>query len=148
MSDQTFTKDAAISTLTTGNTGGMVATWSISPTLPDGLSFSNGIITGTPTANQTASSYTITAVNTGGTATVSFDITINEAVAVLTMADQTFTKDAAISTLTTGNTGGVVATWSISPTLPDGLSFSNGVITGTPTANQTASSYTLSLIHI
>ena len=52
--------------LTLNNTGGMVATWEISPQLPSGLIFGNGTITGTPTVNASLVTYTIWANNTGG----------------------------------------------------------------------------------
>lgn len=75
----TFTTQAALSPLAPTNTGGPVGTWAITPALPAGLSFSatDGSISGTPTAITPATSYTITATNTGGTCTVSLVLTVN-----------------------------------------------------------------------
>jgi hypothetical protein len=59
--------------LAPANTGGAVVAWTISPALPPGLVFgaTDGTITGTPSAAGVAATYTVTAQNSGGTATVS-----------------------------------------------------------------------------
>ena len=145
IADQVLTRDSAMTPVTVSNTGGAVATWGIHPALPSGLSFNNGVLSGTPTVNLTQTQYTVYANNTGGSSTTTFDITVNEPVANLgSIADQTYIRDTAITNLVASNTGGAVATWAIHPTLPAGLTFSNGVISGTPTVNQTtAVTYTL-----
>ena len=53
--------------------------WSISPTLSPGLIFdtSTGEISGTPT-NITTSTYTVTAINAGGSGTGEVTITVND----------------------------------------------------------------------
>ena len=60
--------------------GGPVVNWAISPSLPVGLIFdtSTGEIWGTPSAVSTQTTYTISAWNTGGTATTSINITVND----------------------------------------------------------------------
>ena len=63
------------------NTGGTVNSYSISPSsLPAGLSFSTstGLITGTPTVTQAATTYTITATNAGGSSSRTFALTVND----------------------------------------------------------------------
>ena len=62
----------------TPTTSGTVSTWEISPSLPSGLSFTNGIISGKPFANQSTVTYTVYANNSGGSASATFDLTINE----------------------------------------------------------------------
>ena len=65
----TFTKDTALtSTITPSDTGGTVVTWSIDPSLPNGLNFdtSTGEISGTPTVVSASATYTVTASNSGG----------------------------------------------------------------------------------
>ena len=143
LSDQTFTRNASVGTILVTNNGGFVATWGIHPSLPDGLNFDNGTITGTPLNNQTAASYTIYANNSGGNTNISVNITINEPLASIALSHQTFTRGVDVGTVSVVNTAGQVATWSIHPSLPSNLAFDNGTISGVPTANQTATSYTI-----
>ena len=71
------TVDTAISSLTPTVTG-TVTSYSVSPTLPAGLSISTstGVISGTPTAVSASASYTVTATNGTGstTATVTIEV--------------------------------------------------------------------------
>jgi PKD repeat protein len=100
--------------------------------LPAGLSVdaTTGAITGTPTAAG-ASTVTITATNSGGTGSATLAITVDPALPVVTSP-----------TTLTGQVGVVITyqiTASNNPTaygatnLPAGLTFSNGVVSGTPT---------------
>ena len=84
VSDQSYTKDTQIPSLTlpqaTGGTGNL--TYSITPTLPAGLSFDNvtRIISGTPTTTQSDTTYTYTATDTlSKSTTITFSITIRDA---------------------------------------------------------------------
>jgi len=148
-SSNTYTTGVAISTWSPVNTGGAATSWSISGTLPAGLSFDSttGNITGTPTATQSATSYTVTATNAAGSGTTSITITVNAAAPAIsyTPSTNTYSVGAAIATLTPVNTGGAAASWSISASLPAGLSFntSTGVISGTPTATAATKTYTI-----
>ena len=151
-SDLTLTKDTnAGSTLPTINQfSGTVVSWSISPTVPAGLSFdtSTGEISGTPTAVTATATYTVTGTNTGGSATDSFTITVND-VAPSSVAYSpnsfTLTKGTAMTTVTPTTSGGSVTLWSVSPSLPAGLSLdsSTGAISGTPTAITSSAVYTI-----
>ena len=125
--------------------GGAVASFSVDPQLPEGLNFTNGTIFGTPTVNSTIVQYNITAINNGGSDYFLLNITILEPVAILA-ADSTqfeLTRNEDYMNLTLNNTGGMVATWEISPQLPSGLIFGNGTITGTPTVNASLVTYTI-----
>jgi hypothetical protein len=75
---ETANVNAAINGYTVTSSGGTVASYSLTGTLPAGLSFSTttGRITGTPTAAQTATTYTITATNTSGSGTATFTLTV------------------------------------------------------------------------
>lgn len=73
--------DNAVSLYSITNSGGNITSYSISPSsLPAGLTFSTstGLITGTPTATQSATTYTITAQNPGGTSSRTFALTVTD----------------------------------------------------------------------
>ena len=57
---------------------GTVTNYSVSPTLPAGLSInaSSGVISGTPTAPTASASYTVTAANAGGSTTANVTISV------------------------------------------------------------------------
>ena len=146
----TLTKDVAMTTSTPSSTGGAVVTWSISPSLPSGLSFdtSTGAISGTPDTITSSASYTITASNTGGSDTATITIVVNdEAPSSITYSPNSFTltKGTAMTATTPSASGGAVTSWSVSPSLPAGLSLdtSTGEISGTPTAVTSSATYTV-----
>ena len=91
--------------ITASNTN--VQTWGIHPTLPTGLSFTNGVI-GNSSVNSTTTVYTIYGNNTGGSSNTTVTITVNEPVANLgTIPDQTFTRGTAITNIVASNSGGL-----------------------------------------
>ena len=129
-----------------------VVTWSVSPSLPNGLSIdsSTGEISGTPTdLSTTPVTYTITATNSGGSASTTIDITINDIPALINHihgSPYTYTKSQftfAVHSPTAN--GGPVTSWSISPLLPSGMSFdtSTGEISGVPTIISPTTTYTI-----
>ncbi|MFM6976135.1 MAG: putative Ig domain-containing protein, partial [Sphingobacteriaceae bacterium] len=127
-------------TVATG--GGAIVSYSISPSvLPAGLSFSTstGVISGTPTALTSASNYTVTATNTGGTKSATFSISV----IVRPPLNLVYSPSSAspqfgqtITPMIPSSTGGAVANYSISPALPAGISLNptTGTITGFLTA--------------
>ena len=148
---QSVNVNSAISTVNVSNSGGAVNSFSISPSLPIGLTFNSGTgsISGTPSQAQSQRSYTITATNSGGSSSATFTLTVVVAVAApsisLSNSTQSVNANSAISTVNVSNSGGAVSSFSISPSLPSGLTFnsSNGSISGTPTQAQSQSSYTI-----
>jgi hypothetical protein len=81
---ETANQNVAINGYTVTSSGGTVASYSLTGTLPAGLSFSTttGRITGTPTVAQTATTYTITATNISGSGTATFTLTVVRTYAV------------------------------------------------------------------
>ncbi|MDB4919057.1 putative Ig domain-containing protein [Mucilaginibacter sp.] len=122
----------------------------LSAPLPPGLSFSSttGIFTGTPTTPFAATTYTITAYNASGnnSTTVTLSCPPNLSVPAISYNPpiNVFTIGTAIS-LSPIHTGGTPTGYSISATLPAGLSFSTstGIISGTPSIKSTATIYTI-----
>ena len=127
------------------NTGGPIASVSISPALPNNLTLNTttGEISGTPTAIQANTNYTVTATNAGGTGTaqISFSVVANPCPITLTYnpSGGVYTQGTAITSLTPTVTG-LANTYTISPAIPAGLNLNatNGIITGTPSAVQSA----------
>lgn len=139
----------AMPTLTPTNTGGAVSSWSVSPTLPTGLSMdtSTGVITGTPSADTTAANYVITATNASGSSSSTINLAVIPAVQPTisyTPNSRNFTLDTQISVLTP-TTSGTFPSWSVSPVLPRGLSINaqSGVISGTPVRSVSQADYTV-----
>ena len=132
----------------TATVNGAITSWEISPDLPTGLSFgsSNGTIWGTPTVVQlTPITYTVWANNTGGSVSVTLNITIADDLAVFSYPNSPYTivRGYNMSDITPTVTSGTVVSWGIHPSLPSGLSFTSGVISGKPTGNQTITTYTV-----
>jgi hypothetical protein len=134
--------------------GGAIASYSISPSAPAGVTFntSTGLLSGTPTATQSATTYTITATNASGSATRTFTLTVQAALTapVISLSKIAETTTAFIASVGFGYTvdasaGGAVASYALTGTLPTGLTFSTstGLITGTPEETRTATTYTI-----
>jgi len=120
--------------------------FTISPTLPAGLALSSttGQITGTPTAVLASRVETITVTDSkNATATATFNLAIPTAATFTpTVASASAVKKAMVTkaltafTPVTATGGNGANVFTISPTLPAGLSINatTGAITGTPTA--------------
>jgi Putative Ig domain len=146
----TYPVGVAIAPNYPSSSGGAAVSYSVSPTLPAGLSLdpTTGVITGTPTAATPTANYVVTATNSGGRTTESLSITIT--LPTVTPPQFTYSTNPAIYLVgvpiapnVPRSSGGAVASYSVSPALPAGLSLdaATGVIGGTPTAFTPAVSY-------
>jgi hypothetical protein len=74
----TYVTGTAITPNMPASSGGAVASYSVAPALPAGLTLNTatGVITGTPTTATAAASYTVTATNASGSTTASLSITV------------------------------------------------------------------------
>ncbi|RJU81934.1 MAG: hypothetical protein DWC09_03160, partial [Candidatus Poseidoniales archaeon] len=141
----TLTRDVSMLPLSPTYSGGMVEVWSIHPALPNGLNFSNGVISGASTVNLSTTMYTVWANNSGGVSAATINITVNEPIPILSYIPNNLelTRNTTMPTLVPTLSGGYVASWGISPSLPAGLVFENGTLTGTPTLIQDQIEYTV-----
>lgn len=119
-------------------TGGAPSAFTSSPTLPAGLTIdlASGLISGTPTSPSSSASFTITATNESGSATTTLAITVDDVgpsglIYATSNAVCTLGQPCALSR--PHNDGGAVASFSIAPALPTGLTFdtATGAIAGT-----------------
>jgi large repetitive protein len=122
-------------TFTVASTGFPDPTISDSGTLPTGVTFSAGVLSGTPGAG-TAGDYSITITAANGVspdATQSFTLHVGSPPAITSVNHTTFTVGSA-GTFTATATGTPTPTISESGTLPSGVTFASGVLSGTPAA--------------
>ena len=139
----TLTRGVAMSNLHPTYSGGVVENWSIHPALPTGLNFSNGVLSGTPSVNMTTTMFTVYANNSGGSAAATINITVLEPMVDLLYSPDNLTlmRGTTMAPLLPSVSGGNVSEWALVGTLPNGLSFSNGVFSGTPLVNMTRTPY-------
>jgi gliding motility-associated-like protein len=143
---QVYTVSVPITPLVPTNNGGPVQPggYAISAPLPPGLNIdaNTGIISGTPTAAYSSTTYFVTGVNTGGASIATFNITVNAAPGLLPpnisyVSPQVYTVGIQIPPLIPINSGGAVQPggYAISAPPPPGLTFdtTTGIISGTPT---------------
>jgi len=130
---------------------GTVTSYTVSPSLPAGLSLSasTGAISGMPSTQMASASYTITASNSAGSTTAIIQISVGLPVvppsnlvypqtSLKLEVNQPFTGDIP-------SFSGAVASFSISPALPAGLSLdaNTASIYGVPTASANNKTYTV-----
>jgi hypothetical protein len=119
-------------------TGFPVPTISESGSLLSGVTFNAGVISGTP-ATGTGGTYniTITANNgVGSNATQAFTLTVDQAPAITSAISTTFTVGSS-GTFSVTATGFPAPAISESGTLPSGVTFSGGVLSGIPASGTT-----------
>ena len=127
---------SAIEDITFSNAGGG-ATYAINPSLSPGLNLNSadGTISGVPTAVASAITYTVTASNDAGDDSATVNITVNP------KAPNIIANTTDVSVVINGNinisfsNSGGAATYTINPSLNDGLSLNSadGTISGVPT---------------
>lgn len=146
--DAVYTKNGNILPNYASVTGERI-TYSISPTLPEGLIFNTltGSIKGIPTAESALTKYTVTATNAAGSISTDIQITVNESAPTFMSYSETsvtYTQGALIKPNTV-LINGLGMTYSISPDLPSGLVISSksGTISGIPDTVSAATNYTV-----
>ncbi len=146
----TYFRGLTITPNTPVKTGGQVSTYTVSPTLPQGLFLNSttGSLTGTPLALKAAAIYTVTATNSEGSLSVDLTLTVKD-LAITALAYPTnpavYVKGTTIPPNTPTHGGGMVTTYTVAPALPQGLSLSSttGTITGNPMVTKPTALYTV-----
>jgi hypothetical protein len=151
----TLTLGVGISmTALTPTVTGTVTSYSVSSSLPGGLNLNSatGVISGTPNIALNSTAYTITASNPSGSTTFSLTISVVGAPSGLSYSSSNLSLSigTAMTELTPTVTGGTVTSYTVSPSLPSGLSLNGntGVISGTPTSEQSSSTYVIRATNI
>jgi hypothetical protein len=144
---ETVTTNTTATGFTVNSSGGAVASYSISPSAPAGMTFSTstGAFTGTPTTAASATTFTVTATNAGGSATATFVLTVTApvpdtviSVAAIGGVTRPVTGATPVTTVTSANGYTGTVSWSGAP-----VSFAVGTTyTATITLNA-ASGFTL-----
>lgn len=112
-------------------------TYSVTPSLPAGLSLdsSTGVISGTPTATQNATSYTITGAGaTSGSATASVSIAVTagvQATLVVSASPSTIRANKTSTLTTTGGSGSGAVSYSVTT---GACTVSGSVLTAAPSS--------------
>lgn len=148
----TYTQGQVITPLSPTNTGGGGVTYSGS--VPSGLTLNpgSGIISGT-VVSVAAATYPITGTNSAGSSTFPISITVNPPPVTrpsigYAPSSQVGVYGYALTPMIAANSGGA-GTYSISPSLPTGLTFNtgSGIISGVPHNIQSATNYTVSCVN-
>jgi hypothetical protein len=127
---------------------GTVTGYSVSPALPSGLTLdpTSGVISGTPLAASSGTTYTVTASNVAGatTAVLTFEILVPPPTALAYPSPVTGTVGAALTPLVPTLTGHADA-FTVGPPLPAGLMLDpvTGIVSGTPTSARPPLTYTV-----
>ena len=129
--------------------GGNPETWEFEPELPDGITFSNGVFTGVPSENLTTTTFTIWANNTGGSSSATIELTVDQPFYVarypVTLLVLNVSENMEVLEPIYYFDEDQEPTWTITPNLPNGLSFVDGAISGVPTNAQSLSVYTVTV---
>lgn len=145
-----YTKGLAITQNVPAVQGGPVESYGVSPALPSGLTLdvSTGVISGTPVTVTAQAVYTVTATNNAGSASFKLSIMIVDAAPSdlqYSANPAVYTKGMAITPNVPKSTGGALASYAVTPALPDGLSLDSatGTISGTPSGLAGQATYTV-----
>ncbi len=145
IANQMLTVGMAMPALTLPVASGAGITYSLTPALPAGLTFTAGtrLLSGTPTTEMTETTYTYTATNSAGSAVLTFTLTVNprEGAPVLpAVGNKTYTAGTAVSETLPAVTSGTGVTYTLTPASWNGLAFNatTRVLSGTPTAATSA----------
>ena len=136
----------------TPTVSGTVTQYAITPPLPAGLSLNatTGQISGIPAAPVPKASYTVTASNGTGSTNAAVSIQVDAIAPSVAYPSNSITlTTGAAANIAPSSTGGPVASWSITPVLPAGLTFdtTTGRIAGSATSTYQAASFVVTAVN-
>ncbi|MEI6226170.1 MAG: putative Ig domain-containing protein, partial [Deltaproteobacteria bacterium] len=145
-----FTLGVAIAAASPSRTGGAVASYSVSPPLPAGLSLDphTGVLAGMPAAVAPQATYLVTARNEAGTSSVPLVLAVVDfppTALRYAVGRSDYRAGQPVAPNVPSSAGGAVTSWSVVPPLPAGLALDpgTGAISGTPTASAAATPHTV-----
>jgi len=147
-----FTRGTAIAPDRPASAGGAVTRYAVVPDLPAGLSLdpATGIVSGTPATASPATTYTVTATNSGGSARTTLAFTVLDPprpTLAYGTAEVTCTRTVAVTPIVPVAAFAAGATYSVAPPLPQGLALdaATGIISGTPATLRPATAHVVTL---
>ncbi|MEI6695395.1 MAG: FG-GAP-like repeat-containing protein, partial [Bacteroidota bacterium] len=147
----TATKGVTVISSIPSYSGGTVTAFSIDPALASGVTInsSTGEISGTTSVLlTTALVYTITAINSGGSTTTTFTLTVNDVAPTnlsYSPSSVIAAKDVTSINAIPSVSGGIIVSYSILPELPSGviLNTLTGIISGIPSVLFSLTNYSV-----
>ena len=146
-----WVKDVAVAlTLPAASGGNKPLTYTVAGSLPPGVSFNAAtqVVSGTPTAVQTTTTYTYKVRDKDGdevTDKFSIEVEADTSPTLTATSDQTWERGTAVSlTLPAASDGNAPLTYTLSGSPPPGVSYNTAtrVLSGTPSAVRSMASYT------